>query len=171
MDLKTAVRQNRRRLATPMFLEKLSSVLGVSIEESALASIEESNDILLLIRTGYQTSIRPQVASYRRFFKASQKDLVFQFADRFSLFIPGETAFFVSKQSRDCGAVRVKLALLLSHVASVISFDGDSLSALSEDRQQGILIDHNADDTEQAYEIAVWGDRWPLLAMNCERSS
>ena len=170
MDLKTAVRRNRRRLATPMFLEKLSSVLGVSIEESALASIEETDELSSLIRTGYQTSISPEAASYRRFFREPQRDVVFRFADRLSLVIPDETAFFVPKQSHDCGAVRVKLALLLSHVASVISFDGDSLPALSEDRQQGLLIDQNAGDKEQAYEIAVWGDRWPLLAINCERS-
>jgi len=168
MDLKTAVRRNRRRLATPMFLEKLSSVLGVSIEESALASIDETDELSTLIRTGYQTSISPEAASYRRFFTEPQRDLVFRFADRFSLFVPDEMAFFVPKQSYDCGAVRLKLAFLLGHVASVIRFDGDFLSALSEDRQQGILIDHNAGDTEQAYEIAVWGDRWPLLAMNCE---
>jgi len=46
-----------------MFLEKLSSVLGVSIEESALASIDETDELSTLIRTGYQTSISPEDSS------------------------------------------------------------------------------------------------------------
>jgi hypothetical protein len=35
--------------------------------------------------------------------------------------------------------------------------------ALSEDRRDGILIDSNPDDPVEAFEIAVWGKRWPHL--------
>jgi hypothetical protein len=76
--------------------------------------------------------------------------------------------FLLAKLRTDCGAVVVDISLLLRHAASVISFDGDSLSAMSMDRTQGLLIDHNPDDIEQTYEVAVWGDRWSPLVRACD---
>ena len=55
-------------------------------------------------------------------------------------------------------AVGLTSPALLKHTASIIRLDGDSLSALSEDRKQGVLgDDQNPDDPEQAYEVVVWG--------------
>jgi hypothetical protein len=82
--------------------------------------------------------------------------------------IPTESAFFLTKLSEYCGAVRLSLSALLKHAALIIQLDGDSLSALSIDHTEGILIDHNPDDREQAYEVAVWGDRWPLMVLACD---
>ena len=74
----------------------------------------------------------------------------------------------LTKPSTDCGAVTLDISILLKHTGSLIRFDGDSLSAMSADRTQGLLIDHNPDDYEQTYEAAVWGDRWSLLALACD---
>lgn len=68
-----------------------------------------------------------------------------------------------------CGAVSVGVSELLLNAKAVIAFEGDSLSVLSEDRSQGILVDHNPDDPIQAYELTVWGETWPLLILACER--
>jgi hypothetical protein len=68
------------------------------------------------------------------------------------------------------GAVRVNASVLLAHTASIIRLDGDSLSAISSDATQGILIDHNPDDPPQAYEVVVWGDRWSPLGFACDQT-
>jgi hypothetical protein len=80
----------------------------------------------------------------------------------------GERVFLLAKLWTDCGAVIVDASMLLRHTASIINFDGDSVSAISMDQTQGLLIDHNPDDVEQTYEVAVWGDRWTPLARACD---
>jgi hypothetical protein len=72
------------------------------------------------------------------------------------------------KQSATCGAVRTDVTILLRHVSAIIQLDGDSLAALSEDGSQGILIDYNPDDERQTYEVAVWGERWLAVALECQ---
>jgi hypothetical protein len=62
---------------------------------------------------------------------------------------------------------RSDLATLLRHVAAIIRLDGDSLSAMSEDGTQGLLIDYNADDERQTHEVTVWGERWSAAALAC----
>jgi hypothetical protein len=122
------------------------------------------------LRAGYQTAIRPGEVSYRRLFRSDERKLVLRLADCLAGSLSSETVFLVTKLSKDCGAVRLSITVLLNHTASIIRLDGDSLSALSEDRSQGILIDQNPDDAEQTYEVVLWGDRWPLLALACDQN-
>ncbi len=84
-------------------------------------------------------------------------------ADRLS-----ENVYFLTQKGEDCGAVRVNVSALLKHAKLVIGLDGDSLSALSLDGVEGLLIDYNPDDEQQTYEVAVWGDRWPVQALGCD---
>ena len=79
----------------------------------------------------------------------------------------GERGSLFTKLNTDCGAVVLDILILLRHTGSLIRFDGDTLSAISADQTQGLLIDHNPDDSEQTYEVAVWGHRWSLLALGC----
>ena len=121
-------------------------------------------------RLGYQTAIRPGEVCYRRFFQPLEQNLVLGLADCLAEKLSNERGFFITKLSEDCGAVSLGLGALLSHAALIIRLDGDSLSVLSEDRKQGILIDQNTGDPEQAYEVVVWGDRWSLLALACNQN-
>ena len=162
-------RINRGRAAAPSFLAGLSEALGESVDETALLPPSDTDAIMESFRVGYQTAIRPGEVSYRRFFRPVERSLVLRLADCLAEKLPSERVFFVTKLSKDCGAVSLRLSALLNHTASIIRLDGDSLSALSEDRKQGILIDQNPDEPEQTYEVVVWGDRWPLLALACDQ--
>ena len=162
-------RINRGRTSMPAFLNALSEALGEPVDGTALLPLSETDEITELIRGGYQRAIKPGEASYRRFFPSTERHLVLHIADCLGRKLANEPVFFVTKLSRDCGAVRLRISGLLGHTGLIISLDGDSLSALSEDRRQGILIDQNLDDVEQAYEVVVWGDRWPLVALTCDQ--
>lgn len=151
-------RRNRSRAAAPGFLARLSETLGETIEASALVPVVEVD----AFRAGYQRAISQDTLIYRRTFPPDKRSTVFSIVDRFAESLPTEEVFLLSRLGNDRGAVKLDISLLLRHAASVIKFDGDSLSALSKDLNQGVLIDHNADDPHEAYEIVVWGERWPL---------
>ena len=163
-------RANRGRAAAPAFLADISEALGESVDATALVPLAETDEIMNSLRVGYQTAIRPGEVSYRRFFRSDERNLVLRMSDCLACSLSSETGFLVTKLSKDCGAVRSSIALLLNHTASIIRLDGDSLSALSEDHKQGLMIDQNSDDDEQAYEVVLWGDRWPLLALACDQN-
>ena len=162
-------RINRARAATPPFLAGLSEALGELVGTSALVSPENTNALMEAFRSGYQSAIKDSAVSYRRFFLPSERSIVLCLADCFADRLPTEEVFFLSKLGKDCVAVCLTISVLLRHTASVIRLDGDSLSALSKDHTQGVLIDHNPDDPEQAYEITAWGDRWPMLILACDQ--
>jgi hypothetical protein len=161
-------RTNRGRIITPSFLAALSEALGESIGPSALSSLPETDALREAFRAGYVSAVKDGVPSYRRFFPQEAVKRVFHFADCLADQLRDEQGLFLTKLSSDCGAIGVGVSILLRHAVSVIDFDGDCLSAMSTDRTQGILIDHNPDDTNQTYEVAVWGDRWSLLALACD---
>jgi hypothetical protein len=150
------------------FLASLSEALGEPIQASALVSVPESDALLEAFRNGYQRAINGEHVGHQVFFRAPEARRVFQLTDCLADQTAGERAFLLAKVRTECGAVVADISTLLRHAASVISFDGDSLCALSMDRTQGLLIDHNPDDIEQTYEVAVWGDRWLPLARACE---
>lgn len=160
-------RTTRGRMAAASFLALLSEAVGEPMAASALVSLPESDALLEAFRNGYQTAINGEQLGHRAFFRAPEAGRVFQIMDCLADQTVGERAFLLAKVRMDCGAVVADIAMLLRHAASVISFDGDSLCAMSMDRTQGLLIDHNPDDIEQTYEIAVWGDRWSPLARAC----
>jgi hypothetical protein len=152
------------------FLFSLSEVIGEPVSPEALVPLLETDALWETFRAGYQNVVREAIVGYRRFFSPSEKGSVLRLADCLAERVPSEQSIFLTKQSEYCGAVHLRLSVLLRHVMSIIQLDGDSLSALSIDHKEGILIDHNPDDPEQVYEIAVWGDRWPVLGRACEHS-
>src|SRR5450631_3454915 len=153
-------RKNRGRVATPSFLTALSDALGEPIEANALISLPDTDTLLETFRDGYLCATAPGALSYRKFFLPNEEASVFRLAFCLAERLRDEDGFFLTKLSEECGAVHLNVSTLLKHAESVIRFDGDSVSALSKDRQEGLLIDHNPDDPEQAYEVAVWGGRW-----------
>ena len=164
-------RMNRGRTAMPSFLNNLAEILGEPVGTHALLPLPETDALLMVFRNGYQNAIKTRTASYRRFFVPGERPSVLRLADCLADQLPLENVFFLTKLSEDCGAVSLSLCVLLRHAASIIRLDGDSLSALSNDHTQGILIDHNSDDPQQAYEVAVWGDRWSRIALACDQVS
>jgi len=112
---------------------------------------------------GYRSLIEDPASGYRRLFVPEESITVYSLADRLADALAAEPVFWLTKMSDIVGAIRVPAVALLRHTASVIRIDGDSVHALSEDGQEGLLIDSNPDDLVEAFEIAVWGKRWPNL--------
>ena len=158
-------RVNHGRAATPQFRASLSEALGEPIDASALVPLLESDALLEAFRNGYRRVVEAAVMGYRKFFRKPEARLLFQLADCLADRMLSERGLLLTKLDTNCGAVILDIRILLRHTGSLIRFDGDSVSAMSADQTQGLLIDHNRDDSEQTYEVAVWGDRWSLLAL------
>lgn len=165
--IKLLSRVNRERAATPPFLARLSEALGESLDNAALLPLSEADQIVEAFRDGYQGALTPGELSYRRFFRPAERNQVLRLADCLAERLPRERAYFITKMGRDAAVVNLTISNLLKHTASMIRLDGDSVSVLSQDHTQGVLIDHNADDPDQAYEVAAWGDQWSILLLAC----
>ena len=167
--IKLRSQTNRVQTNAPAFLAALSEILGESVDGSSLLMAPESDTVQQIFRTGYQTAIRfVEGHCYRRLLSTTQQAQFFTFADCLAQKHLGECVLFITKIGRDRIVLKVGASLLLKHVASIIKFDGDSLAALSEDHRQGVLIDHNPDDTEQFYDVTIWGESWSQLAQACD---
>lgn len=161
-------RTNRARAVAPAILASLSEALSETVTADMLIPLPESDALLEVFRGFYQSAANSAPFTYRRCFARPEAGLVFGFASCLAHRMAGERGFLLTKPTQDCGAVSLDVATLLRRTEAIIRFDGDSLSVVSSDRTQGFLIDHNADDDQQAYEVAVWGHQWSRLALECD---
>ena len=159
-------RINREKAVTPALLESLSEALGTPVYEAALLAPQESDSLEIDFRNGYSEATRVGASSYRQFFHPGELPLVQNLANGLAKRLGTEEVYLLTRFKGDSRAVVVNAHSVFSRVGPVIEFDKDSLSALSKDRSQGVLIDHNPDDNEQNYELTVWGDTWPLLILH-----
>lgn len=164
-------RVNRRNTVIRSVLNDLSDILGREIVADAVASAEDSDSLLETFKEGYRAAKEVSSISYRRFFTFDRRRQVFQLAtclaERFN---EGEKATFLTKLGDDIGGIKVEISPLLKQTERVLEFDRDSITVLSNDKKQGILIDYNRDDPTQTYEITVWGDQWPVQVLACEHA-
>ena len=161
-------RLNRGQKALPSFLAELSKAVGEHITADALVTLPETDSLLETLRSGYQGSNSADQVIYQRYFRLSQRTKFFELGDCIGKRLSGEPVYLLTKLSDICGAVRMNLQTVLGHAASLIRLDGDSVCVVSEDRKQGLMMDHNIDDPEQTYELAVWGRRWSEAVSVCE---
>jgi hypothetical protein len=159
---------NRGKLAIPSYLAALTDALGEPIAQNALASL-----------TGYGLAsgmFQERVSGCYREGSTQLPEVLL--CRRTGTGLPNggvprgpsvdRSRIFDHEREHRLRAVRLRVATLLSHAASIISLDGDSLSALSLNGKEGLLIDHNADDPVHRYEVTIWGERWPIVAVACE---
>jgi len=161
-------RLNRGRVAVPAFLTALGEALGTNVSPESLLSLPQTDTLAESFKIGYQQASESHAISFRRSFAPRQAQSFLKLIDCFAGQLTKEKdVVFLTKLSDVCGAVLVSAPTLLRHAEAVINFDGDSLSALSGDRQQGVLLDFNPDDTDHFYEVTVWGDHWAMLIIGC----
>ena len=140
-----------------------SAALGETLTASGLVDLENSDRLGERRTQEYQTLLDNPASGYRRFFSPENSGLVYSLTDQLGDALGEEPVFWLTRMSEIVGAVRVPAKVLLRHTASIIRIDGDSVHALSEDGNEGLMIDSNRDDTIEAFEVAVWGKRWPHL--------
>ena len=166
IQLLTRVNEGKRLI--PSFLAGLSEAIGGQVDSNALATLPDTDSLLEIFRAGYQRSNTADGTVYQRYFRSNQKAKLFEISDCIGNRLSAETAFLITKNSHFCGAVKTDILAVLGHAASIIRLDGDSVYLVSEDRQQGLLIDQNIDDPEQTYELTVWGHRWASAVSYCD---
>jgi hypothetical protein len=163
-------RLNRQKAGAPQFLMALSEALNEPIAPTCLLAPSEADSALELFQAGYKIAVDSDATSYRKFFRMDEQRAVLRFAKCLSQRIDGERGLFLTKINGGTVVIALNIAALLKNAALIIALDGDSISALSKDCKEGILIDHNEGETDEAFEVAVWGLRWPLLALACDRA-
>jgi len=143
----------------------VSSTVKVTTDLTTISNSKTGAIVSATLRFGYQTARTGDAVSYRRFFSPNERRIVFRLAASLADRIGDETGFLLTRLGVDTEAISANLTAVLANAEAVLNLDGDSVSIVSNDRSQGLLIDRNLDDPIQSYEFAVWGNRWSLLML------
>lgn len=155
-------RINRGAALRPTFLAELSVVLGTTVTSKQLLDHTETDNVRHLLSEGYRIVLENRQPSFRKFFSKAQEPQLLYLIDCLTVRTGTEKVILHIKSSDLCGAILSEASTVLNCSKEIIDWDGDSLNILSADYQQGLILDFNPDEIEEYYELAIWGDRWPL---------
>jgi hypothetical protein len=161
------VRENRGRAVRPEFIRRLSIVLRREFDDSMLADFETTDALRRSAGEGYESAKDPREPGFARYFSRAEEARVFSLVACLGTKISGAPAFTLFSQSELCGAVAMEATEALANIRSLIEVDGDGPSVITADRHNGLLLDFNPDDEATCYELAVWGESWPILFLPC----
>jgi hypothetical protein len=156
---------NRGRLLRPTFLAELSFALDKSVKSESLLDVTQTDLVRARLNEGYRAALENRMPSFRKFFSKDQQSHFIHAVDCLCVAIGSEKVILHIKNSEFCGAILSEALALLKRSKEIIELDGDSLSILSADHQQGLILDRNRDEIYEHYELVVWGDRWPLAML------
>jgi len=158
-------RTSRGDALRPTYLAELSAALGGPVTHAELLDLTQTDSVRTRLREGYSIVLENRQPSFHKFFKKDQESQVLYLIDCLAITIGSEKAILHIKNSEFCGAILSEASAFLKCPKEIIELDGDSLSILSADYQQGLILDLNRDEVYEHYELAVWGDRWPLAVL------
>jgi hypothetical protein len=160
-------RVNRGIALRPRFLSDLSIALGIQITHEHLLPLAQTDLIRSSISNGYGSVLHHREPSFRRFFSQRETEQLSSFLACCANTLKQQDAILHTKNSEFCGAISHAADVFVNRFQEVIQLDGDSLSVLSKDGTQGLVVDFNADELMEHYEVVVWGDRWPIMILSC----
>ena len=72
------------------------------------------------------------------------------------------SGYMFLSQFKDVGAFRVNTDFFFRNADCILKIDGDSICMLSEDSENGLMIDHYESDcgTGWTYEVSILGKQW-----------
>jgi hypothetical protein len=158
-------RENKGHQMRPAFLGSLTQALNSPVDVGALQSLRLTDELASVAKRSYLASRQGKGLSMRQAFRANERDLALSAAKAMADELQGEPASLLTKQSQFCRAVSLEAAdQALKRCEELLELDGDTVLLVSRDRQDGFMLDYNADDPIETYEVAVWGDRWSVAA-------
>ena len=158
-------RRSRGAALLPTFLVELSTALGVSVTPKELLDLAETDTVSSILSDGYRVVLEGRQPSFRKFFSKAQESHLLYLVDGLNNRIGTESVVLHIKRSHLCGAIVAPASRVLARSKEIIGLDGDSLNIVSTDYRQGLILDFNPDEFEEHYELAIWGDRWPLATI------
>lgn len=164
-ELALRIRENKGRQVLKTLLPRLQQMLNYTTIECL--KLSDTDRLIDLHKKGYQRSVEHAPETFR--IVLSQKDLgkLPLFLECVKAGLEKQQIYLLLKQSEFCGVFVIPLGLTLDHFEGIIQQDGDSVSVLTQDEKQGFLLDWNAGDTEETYDISFWGPNWSIQANKC----
>ena len=159
--------ENRARAAKPEFIQRLSVLLRREFDASSFADRETTGELRRRSGEGYEFAKDPREPGFARYFSRAEEGYVLSLVACLGTKIHGAPAFALFRQSELCGAVAIEATEALANIRSLIDVDGDGPSVITADRRDGLLLDFNPDDEATCYELAIWGESWPILFLAC----
>ena len=160
-------RKNFGTAEKPALIRVLSVALKSSLLEDCFTDIETADRLRQLSVSNYESAKHdPEPAFVRYFSKAEQKE-VFDLVSCLGTKVSDAPIFLLFRQSELCGAILIGGHTAFAKARSLIEVDGDGLTVVAENQEDGLLLDYNPDDVDRCYELVVWGSLWPVLLLPC----
>jgi hypothetical protein len=160
-------RKNFGTAEKPAFLRVLSVALKSSLLEDCLTDIETADRLRQLSSSNYESAKRDTEPAFARYFSKAKQKEVFDLVSCLGAKVSNAPVILLFRQSELCGAVSVDGPTALTKARSLIEVDGDGLTVVAENQEDGLLLDYNPDDIDCCYELVVWGSLWPVLLLPC----
>jgi hypothetical protein len=149
------------------FIQSLSIAFGRPLDEDALIDLETTDQLTVLVKSAYNSAKRDSEPGFVRYFSRTQEEKVFALISCLGTKVRDGSVFLLFRQSRLCGAVSVEVGAALARACSLLAIDGDGITVIGESQKDGLLLDFSPDDSDNCYELVVWGSLWPVLFLAC----
>lgn len=154
--LKDLIRQNRREKEIGNCIKQLSKLLNVEVEKDDFLYIEETD----LLTDKFYNSFKSSEHKLGMKCLSSEVEKLEEYIENIRIKFTDRGGYLITKQTEECGLLKVSIEKVLEKYKEVIKLDGDSLCILTTDEREGIYIDYfeenNNDFSLWYYELCFW---------------
>ena len=154
--LEYLIKQNKRKKELGNCKNQFSKILNTTIQEEDFLNIERTVSLTKKFYESYKRS-KGKICEKH---PSSETEEVEKVIKKICSKLSTNDGYLITKQTEDCGLLRVSITNVLLNYAEVINFDQDCLCILTTDEREGIYIDYfeeaNNDVFSWYYELCYW---------------
>lgn len=158
------VRRNKGRVEYPYYATELSHLLEIEINQSDVLELEETDRLSSTHLAEAAQSNKEAGFAFKKTWKYKPLDLWSNFCRNLGKELFGEPAVLFVGPYEFCGGLKVNAETALSHAASLLEFDKDTVCLHSVTTDSGLYLDLYEEHSEWFVELVVWG-QWKELAL------
>jgi len=154
--LSLLIRQNKGKKEIEKYKQNLSAIFEINISELEFISLELTDTITNAFFNSYKNSTK----SFFKKYVGMDEEILQKDLQEIKKNFRGEIGYLITKQSENCGLVKVPINIALDKYREIIELDGDSLCIFSLDGSTGVYIDYFEETNEGLsnfyYEVSIW---------------
>lgn len=163
-------RQEKGRTQIPQYLHDLGQALGKLVGTDSLLDLGLTDEATRVFAQRYQSAIKSPSGAFIRRFPMGSEVSAYALLTCMAGILADVDVVLLTKFSEFCGAVLVKQRSALLSARQLLALDGDSLLLMSQDGENGMVLDYTADEPDRAYELTVFGSNWVTAVSTCEQT-
>lgn len=162
LRIKDLARRERGRRSAPVLFASLTEILGSEVTSTDVLDLDASDDIFRSSAEPYRALVEGRSIGFRRFFSYLEEKALIEKVNSWALHSFDQMVAMQLKPASDLGGILLPMNAALRHFHKLLQLDGDTFRIHALTGFDGLMIDWNPDEPEETFEVAVWGEHWPL---------